>query len=170
MRPLAAVGFAIAAVFAPGAGAADFWHPAPAGEGSFWHPAPAPAGEGNFWHPAPRPVPPVMQNGVHPGVHPVVRNPLWRSPVRAVNQSRFRFRGHTFVVIGAPLYAAPWLSYPYALGSPWGPSYYIPGEQGYFLYYCADPAGYYPEVQNCPGGWWQTVPDEPQPQEMDPSY
>lgn len=167
MRKLAAAALTIAVALTPHAWADNFWHPAPSPGGeNFWHPAPSAADP--FWHPAPHAVPPVPQNGVHPGTHPVVRNPLWRHPVRAVQQPRFRFRGHTFVVIGAPIYAAPWLSYPYAVGSPWGPSYYVPGEQGYFLYYCADPAGYYPEVQNCPGGWWQTVPDEPQ--EMDPNY
>ncbi len=168
MKVLAAVGLTIvsAVAFTPGARADNFWHPAPsAGADPFWHPAPAPD---PFWHPAPRAASPAVQNNVHPGVHPVVRNPLWRHPVRAVQQPRFRFRGHTFVVIGAPLYAAPWLSYPYALGTPWGASYYVPGEQGYFLYYCVDPAGYYPEVQDCPGGWWQTVPEEPQ--ETDPNY
>ena len=154
MRILAAAAFTIAAAFAPGAGAADFWHPAPSSSDPFWHPAPHAAV-------------PAMPNGIHPGVHPVVRNPLWRQPVSAVQHPRFRFRGQTFVVIGSPLYAAPWLSYPYALGTPWGPSYYVPGERGYFLYYCADPAGYYPEVENCPGGWWQTVPEA---QEMDPGY
>src|SRR5471032_3049920 len=81
-----------------------------------------------FWHPAPHAAVPVVPNGVHPGVHPVVRNPLWRRPVRAVQQPRFRFRGHTFVVlVAAPLFAAPWLSYPYAVGSQWGHSYYVPG-------------------------------------------
>jgi hypothetical protein len=156
LKSVAAAALAIAAACAPNAWADNFWHPAPS--------PPDP-----FWHPAPHAAVPVVPNGVHPGVHPVVRNPLWRHPVRAVQQPRFRFRGHTFVVlVAAPLFAAPWLSYPYAVGSPWGPSYYVPGEQGYFLYYCADPAGYYPEVQDCPGGWWQTVPDDPQ--EMSPGY
>jgi hypothetical protein len=106
--------------------------------------------------------PPRAPHGVAGG-HPWVRNPLWRRPVRTgVPHPRYRFRGQPFVVISGPVFAAPWLYYPYAVGSPWGASYYIPGEPGYFLYYCADPAGYYPDVQDCPGGWYQSVPDESQ--------
>jgi hypothetical protein len=69
-------------------------------------------------------------------------------------------------VIGAPIFAAPWLYYPYAWDPMWGPRYYVPDQPGTFLYYCQDPPGYSPEVRDCPGGWVQVVPDEV----ADPGY
>ena len=158
MKALAALTLFLS--LAAGAAEKDFWHPQLNNNtpGTFWHPAPS--ANDSFWHPAPNQA--VTQH------HPVVRNPLWRRPVAVRNPHRFRFRNQVFVVIGAPLYAAPWLSYPYAVGTPWGPSYYVPGESGYFLYFCPDPAGYYPEVQSCPAGWLQSVPDDTPG--MDPQY
>lgn len=80
---------------------------------------------------------------------------------------------------GYPYYA----SYPYYAGYPYyypdepayvepGPSTYIqrdmgsgaqaaPGGQGQYSYYCPDPAGYYPQLQNCPKGWLKVVPENP---------
>ena len=48
-----------------------------------------------------------------------------------------------------------------------GPSTYIQrdmssgaqGGEGQYLYYCPDPAGYYPQLQNCPKGWLKVVPE-----------
>src|SRR6266704_3473828 len=134
----AALGFCAGAQ-ADNRGNADFWHPAPGKNDPFWHPAPSSSDP--FWHPAP--------NNAVAQQHPVVRNPLWRKPVRAPRM-RYHFRGQTFFVIAPPLYGSPWLFYPYAVGSPWGASYYVPGEPGYFLYYCANPAGFYPDVEDCP--------------------
>ena len=77
-----------------------------------------------------------------------------------------------------PYYA----SYPYYAGYPYyysdepvyepGPSTYIqrdmnsgtpssgaPVGEGQYSYYCPDPAGYYPQLQNCPKGWLKVVPD-----------
>jgi hypothetical protein len=34
-------------------------------------------------------------------------------------------------------------------------------EQCYW-YYCQNPQGYYPDVNNCPGGWMKVVPTTPQ--------
>ena len=96
--------------------------------------------------------------GAHPGGHS-----MWRHPGRVgsfAHHPRFRFRGHTFFFIGAPLFAAPWLYYPYVWDSRWGPRYYVPGQPGYFLYYCPDPPGYYPGVANCPAGWLPVVPND----------
>ena len=75
---------------------------------------------------------------------------------------------------GYPYYA----SYPYYAGYPYyysdepvygdpAPSTYIqrdmnspaPVGQGQYSYYCPDPAGYYPQLQNCPKGWLKVVPD-----------
>jgi hypothetical protein len=67
---------------------------------------------------------------------------------------------------GVPFYAP----YPYY----WGPTYYAPPTVVYApqpqvnyvaqpqqsWYYCANPQGYYPNVQSCPAGW-QQVPATP---------
>jgi hypothetical protein len=81
---------------------------------------------------------------------------------------------------GYPYYAGyPYYSsYPYYAGSPYyyaaepvyvepGPITYIQrdmsggaqGDEGQYSYYCRDPAGYYPQVANCPNGWLKVVPD-----------
>lgn len=90
-------------------------------------------------------------------------------------------RGGTFgggawaggVVIGAsPLW------YPYGYGSAYGPMYPPIGEESpppvyiereppaEYWYYCWDPQGYYPDVEECQGGWVkvapQTAPDSSQ--------
>ena len=101
----------------------------------------------------------------HSGGH----NSAWRHPGfvgHFAPHPRFRFRGRTLIFIGAPLFAAPWLSYPYVWDAQWGPRYYVPGQPGYFLYYCPDPPGYYPDVVNCPTGWLPVVPNEA----ADPEY
>ena len=68
-----------------------------------------------------------------------------------------------------PYYAYP---YPYYYDYDPPPAYYAPPvgvtppptdyvqrapEAGYW-YYCQDPAGYYPTVAACPGGWMQVAP------------
>ena len=32
-----------------------------------------------------------------------------------------------------------------------------------YRYYCANPAGYYPQIPRCPKGWLKVVPDDSQP-------
>ena len=49
-------------------------------------------------------------------------------------------------------------AYPYA--DPDAPSYAAPGPVANVWYFCRDPAGYYPYVQQCAGGWLQ-VPAQP---------
>jgi hypothetical protein len=75
---------------------------------------------------------------------------------------------------GYPYYS----SYPYYAGYPYyypdapaygdpAPGNYIqrdmsspaPVGEGQYSYYCPDPAGYYPQLQNCPKGWLKVVPD-----------
>jgi hypothetical protein len=34
-----------------------------------------------------------------------------------------------------------------------------PAGEGQYSYYCPDPAGYYPQVQNCANGWLKVIPD-----------
>jgi hypothetical protein len=91
-------------------------------------------------------------------------------------------RGHARVgaFIAAPLFLpgyfdAPFYDYyfynPPLLNAPAAPTTYIQqgaappsdeaGEGSW--YYCADPQGYYPYVQQCPGGWQQVSPQPPAP-------
>lgn len=68
---------------------------------------------------------------------------------------------------GPSLYGAPYYGYPYyappAVVAATPPVYVQQGGQPVdpstqaSWYYCADPAGYYPTVADCPGGW-QAVP------------
>ncbi len=36
----------------------------------------------------------------------------------------------------------------------------LPPDQPVYWYYCQNPVGYYPYVQQCPGGWMTVVPPE----------
>jgi hypothetical protein len=116
-----------------------------------------------FGEPGMRPAPPrfAPQRIAPPrfAVHPGWR-PGWRVG-HFVNHRHFRFRGRTFVFIGAPLFAAPWSYYPYVWDAQYGPAYYDPAQPGYFLFYCPEPAGYYPEIAVCPAGWYPVVPGDP---------
>ncbi|HSE02682.1 MAG TPA: hypothetical protein VLK35_00910 [Methylomirabilota bacterium] len=38
------------------------------------------------------------------------------------------------------------------------PTPYVERPSSQYWHYCHDPAGYYPEVQQCPGGWIQVPP------------
>jgi hypothetical protein len=71
---------------------------------------------------------------------------------------------------GGPGWYWPWWGPYYGYGYyPPAPTYVVPQqpqvyvqpqqpqEQAYW-YYCQDPHGYYPYVQNCPGGWMKVVP------------
>jgi hypothetical protein len=94
--------------------------------------------------------------------------------------------GHVGVFIGAPFFWGPDFYYPYAYPYPYPypyPYYYYPDdyvsssppvyvEQGDeeasplqpgYWYYCANPPGYYPQVQQCPGGWQPVAPQPPPP-------
>ena len=77
---------------------------------------------------------------------------------------------HSRIFIGAPfVIGGPfwWAPSPYYDAPPVivqsDPSTYIqqgPAPSGYW-YYCQNPAGYYPAVQACPGGWMTVVPQAP---------
>ena len=86
-------------------------------------------------------------------------------------------RGPSFgFYFGAPLYSRPYYPYPYQpyypptiVTVPVNPPVYIersqpqptqPLESGYW-YYCSNPEGYYPYVQDCPDGWRQVDPIPP---------
>ena len=88
------------------------------------------------------------------------------------------FYGPRFgISIGDPFFYGPW---PYYYGPP--PVYYAPqpfyvdpGPETYierddgsalgpdYRYYCANPAGYYPQIPRCPKGWLKVVPDDSPP-------
>ncbi|HWU36839.1 MAG TPA: hypothetical protein VN203_04270, partial [Candidatus Acidoferrum sp.] len=67
-----------------------------------------------------------------------------------------------------PSYPYPDYPYPYYGGPPavvqQQPPVYIQQEpqaqtqQPTYWYYCQNPQGYYPHVQQCPGGWMTVVP------------
>jgi hypothetical protein len=66
-----------------------------------------------------------------------------------------------------PYYPYPYYSYPYYGGVPpvvqQDPQVYIQqpepqAQQANYWYYCQNPQGYYPQVQQCPGGWMTVVP------------
>jgi len=79
------------------------------------------------------------------------------------------FRGRFGFFIGAPLFWPPpyypYYGYPYdyppAVVVERQPQVYIQREPSYYWYYCPEPSGYYPYVQNCPRGWQQVVPSAP---------
>ena len=79
-----------------------------------------------------------------------------------------RSHGHFGFFIGAPLFWPPpyypYYGYPYryppAVVIERQPQVYIQREP-YYWYYCPEPSGYYPYVQNCPRGWQQVVPSAP---------
>ncbi len=66
---------------------------------------------------------------------------------------------------GTTVFIAPGFWWP---PDSWGPDYPPYGEPPvygqpetqpqYYWYYCQDPQGYYPYVQQCPGGWQTVVP------------
>jgi hypothetical protein len=78
------------------------------------------------------------------------------------------FHGDFGFFIGAPLFWPPpyypYYGYPYdyppAVVIERQPQVYIQREP-YYWYYCPEPSGYYPYVQNCPRGWQQVVPSAP---------
>jgi hypothetical protein len=78
-----------------------------------------------------------------------------------------RFRGHhrvfgPHVFVGIAPYWVPY-SYPPVVVPP-APVYVPPSPPGPtpYWYYCDNPPGYYPYVQQGPGGWRPVVPTPPQ--------
>jgi hypothetical protein len=70
-------------------------------------------------------------------------------------------RFYPFYGYAYPYYYPPYYPYDYAppvVVTP-PPTEYVqrPPVAGYW-YYCQDPAGYYPTVASCPGGWTQVAP------------
>jgi len=82
---------------------------------------------------------------------------------------------HGGVFIGAPLWWGPGWWGPGWWGPGYGyygppaavqqeaPVYLQPEPQPSYWYYCQNPQGYYPYIQQCPGGWLQVVPQQQAP-------
>ena len=71
----------------------------------------------------------------------------------------FHDHSHRSFFIGAPIVFGPGY-YPYDYSYPYGYSYpYESQDSGANYWYCPNPAGYYPNVQTCPSGWLQVVPN-----------
>ena len=84
------------------------------------------------------------------------------------------FRAHSTIVVGPRIWVGPaWAPYPYYVYAPPRPVVVAPPpvvvreEPPVFVqqsppeavwYYCKDPGGYYPYVQQCPEGWLKVAP------------
>ena len=81
------------------------------------------------------------------------------------------FPGHSHIraFIGAPIIFGPGY-YPYDYSYPYEDAPFTfygdpdatdvePQNSGSNNWYCRDPAGYYPDVQTCPSGWMQVMPN-----------
>ena len=91
------------------------------------------------------------------------------APAYAWSGHRFHRRSAVIVVPHVVVPFAPfWAPYPYAsvvvespplvYVQPSPPVYAQPSPPQPYWYYCDNPQGYYPHVQQCPGGWRQVVP------------
>lgn len=97
------------------------------------------------------------------------------------------YHGHSHIGVGVvvnpfwldtwpyprPYYYPPYPYYypPSVVTVPAAPSTYIERDDGpapqtsAYWYYCSQPAGYYPYVKQCPGGWQPVTPQPPPPDE-----
>ncbi len=85
----------------------------------------------------------------------------WRHHYRGYGYRGHHYRGPKYFWSGTIVIP----SYPYAYPAPppvviekQPPVYVQPQEENYW-YYCPDPQGYYPYIQECAGGWMKVVPD-----------
>jgi hypothetical protein len=110
-----------------------------------------------------RPVPPRPPvSAQHPGFAPhpgFVRQPFFAQSPAFVRRAGFPFRSgfvtnQIFIARGGVV--APWpYWYNYSAQAYAQPQYWA---------YCQNPEGYYPYVQECPGGWLAVVPTPPAPE------
>jgi len=112
-----------------------------------------------------------VRNGGHSNVGVgVVVNPFWFSPGYYPSPYYYprSYYAPYYYPYYYPYYDSPYYYPPSVLTVPTEPPVYI--ERGVGAesapqtsaswYYCADPQGYYPYVEQCPGGW-QAVPPRP---------
>jgi hypothetical protein len=89
----------------------------------------------------------------HPGFHPRFHHGFHHGPGVGFGVGVF-----TGVAVGAAL-AAPYYYYPSPVYVAPAPVYAAPpAPTPTYWYYCTNPAGYYPYVPQCPGGWMTVVP------------
>ncbi len=62
------------------------------------------------------------------------------------------------VIVGPPVYPVPYYAPAPVVVQSAPPVYEQQPPQPYW-YYCQNPGGYYPYVQQCPNGWLQVVPN-----------
>src|SRR5262245_28101000 len=76
-------------------------------------------------------------------------------------------RAHSTIVVGPRIWIGPgWAPYPYYVYAPSPPVvvqqeppvYVQQPPQESLWYYCKNPGGYYPYVQQCPDGWLKVAP------------
>ena len=74
-------------------------------------------------------------------------------------RSRSRVSLGTQIFLGDPFWWGPPAPYVPPVGQESPPVYAAPPVT--YWYYCSNPAGYYPYVQQCPGGWVTVAPSAP---------
>jgi hypothetical protein len=93
----------------------------------------------------------------------------WKGGYRYRPYGYYRYSAPSVVVVPRVVvpFGVPYLYPPVVVGPP--PVYVQPPPRVYvqpppprpYWYYCDNPAGYYPYVQQCPGGWRQVNPAPP---------
>ena len=66
-------------------------------------------------------------------------------------------------LVTAPFWYPPAYAYPVYAYPSYAPPAAIPPPPPVYWYYCQSPAGYYPYVAQCPGGWLTVVPSASTP-------
>ncbi len=89
-----------------------------------------------------------------PGYYPGWGPGWWAAPYTPYDNDYGYVYGAPVIVAPPPVVYAPWQPPAAAVAAPLGPP------PPSFWYYCYNPAGYYPQVPYCPGGW-TPVPARP---------
>ena len=86
-------------------------------------------------------------------------------PAMERNRRPYGHRPHRIIFVYVPAYASVGVPYYPYFYSPAAPAYveqdppdYAYREPNGFYYWCPDPAGYYPDQQDCPIGWRLVAP------------
>lgn len=82
----------------------------------------------------------------------------WAERGRAGGGHFHHHHARTSVLIAGPLFYPWWYPWPAPYYAPPPQVYVEQGDPNGYWYYCADPAGYYPTVDQCAGGWVRVLP------------